>query len=110
MGLPPPPAPPARDANPWRMPQGDRGRQSESRQAPAPAGSPARRLPRPVPADRRRNRRWAPLLILFFVAGTAVQLAVRALRDGDVEAAVVALVMLTMVAIVVVRRLRKRRD
>jgi predicted Na+-dependent transporter len=50
------------------------------------------------------------LLILFVVAGTVMQLAIRALHDGDVEAAVGAIVMLMMVAFVVVRRVMKRKD
>lgn len=109
-GLPPPPAPPARDANPWQMPQGVDGQQREPRHPRAPRGSPPGRVPRQAPAARRRGKTWAPLLILFVVAGTVMQLAIRALHDGDVEGAVGAIVMLMMVAFVVVRRVMKRKD
>lgn len=52
---------------------------------------------------------WTPLLILFFIAGTVMQFAVQALRHGDVEAAVAAILMLLLVAFVAVRRIRKGR-
>jgi Flp pilus assembly protein TadB len=92
------------------MPQGVDSQQREARHPRAPRGSPPGRGPRQAPAARRRGRRWAPLLILFVFAGAAMQLVIRALHEGDVEAAIVAIVMLMMVAFVAVRRFTKRKD
>ena len=50
-----------------------------------------------------------PLLVLFFILGTGVQMAIRALSEGDVETAAGALVILAIVAVVAVSRLVRRR-
>jgi hypothetical protein len=92
------------------MPPGDADRQREGRHPRAPGGSLPPPAPRQGPAARRRGRTWAPLLILFAIAGTAMQFAIRSLHEGDVEAAIVAIVMLMMVAFVAVRRITKRKD
>jgi len=52
---------------------------------------------------------WIPLLILFSIAATGVQMAIRALWAGDVETAIGALVIFAVVAIVAVRRILKTR-
>jgi hypothetical protein len=52
---------------------------------------------------------WIPLVVLFFILGTGVQMAIRALSEGDVETAAGALVILAVVALVALGRLVKRR-
>lgn len=89
-GLPPPPAPPAHDANPWPM------------SSPGPAVDPA--LP-----PRRRPLGAAPLLVLVFLAATGVRLAIHAWRDQDYAGMFAALAILSMVAFMVWRRSRSRR-
>lgn len=108
-GLPPPPAPTARDANPWSMTAGAGGKAHEPRHPRAPGWPPAPGSPKPEPAPRRRRTPWLPLLILFFVVGTGVQMAIRALWAGDVEAAIGALVIFAVAAAVTVRRLLNRK-
>ena len=112
-GLPPPLAPTARDANPWRMSAPPAVASKLAREPKLPHELPRRRkrgaspdLSRVTPAHLRRIP-WIPLLILVFIAGTGVQLAIRALRAGDVEAAIGALVMVAFVAFMVLRRIRK---
>jgi hypothetical protein len=46
-----------------------------------------------------------PLAVLLFIAGAGVNLALQALRDGNVEAAIGALIVVGLVAFVLVRRL-----
>jgi hypothetical protein len=45
--------------------------------------------------------------MLFAIAGTGVQIAIRALAEGDVETAIGALVILAVVAVVALRRILK---
>lgn len=108
-GLPPPPAPTAPDANPWEMSSAPTSRGSLPWPRP-PFGKPGR-LPKTgkteSPAPLRRVA-WMPLLVLVFVAGTGVQLAIRALSAGEVDAAVGALVIVAFVGLIAVRRLRKK--
>lgn len=47
--------------------------------------------------------------MLFFIIGTGVQMAIRALAEGDVRTAAGALVIFAVVAIVALGRLVKRR-
>lgn len=107
-GLPPPPAPTARDANPWSM-------------SPEAVVTPRTR-PHPRAPDRPRGAveatgkdprraprtRLVPLAVLLFVAGLGVQMVLVALERGEWEGAIGALVMLAMVALMVVRALRRR--
>jgi hypothetical protein len=109
QGLPPAPAPTARDANPWQMSAGAGGKQHEPRHPRAPGWPPRPRTPQQVAASRKQGMPWIPLLILFFIAGTVMQFAVQALRHGDFEAAVAAILMLLLVAFVALRRIRKGR-
>jgi len=108
-GLPPPPAPTASDANPWQMSSPPAGSKPESRHPRAPGWPPAPRTPEARAARRARRLPWIPLLILFSIAATGVQMAIRALWDGDVETAIGALVIFAVVAIVAVRRILKTR-
>jgi hypothetical protein len=52
---------------------------------------------------------WVPLLVLFFILGTGVQMAIAALREGEVEKAIGALVIFAFVAVAGLRRLLKQR-
>jgi hypothetical protein len=110
-GLPPPPAPTARDANPWPM-SGPTGTAPQSSRQPAPRGiqrgargGTGGRSPAP---SRSGQRRWVPVAILLFIAGTGVQLAMQALESGDLEAALGALVILAMAALIAWRRLSRK--
>jgi hypothetical protein len=51
-----------------------------------------------------------PLLILVFIVGTAVQLAIRALAAGEVVAAIGALGMVAMTAFIALRLLTRRKQ
>lgn len=99
--LPPPPAPPARDANPWRLPELDR---------PA-TGSPSPRRP-PRRQDAPETTGWgAPriaLVVVFvlLVLGLAVARMIEGGNPGDFAEALFPLVIL---AIFLVSRLRRRR-
>jgi len=59
---------------------------------------------------RSRSLPWIPLLVLFAIVGTGVQMAVRAMWEGDVETAIGALVVFAMVAAVALRRILKSRS
>lgn len=123
-GLPPPPAPTSRDANPWSM---------EEQQAPAMKGhataikgqAPALKDPVPAAAPSRRPQRFparasgtveprrrpiVPLLILAFVAMTAIGLVAEALQSGTIEDAIGPLVAVAFVAFMIWRQLRGRRS
>ena len=102
-GLPPPPAPPARDANPWAM----------SSSAGGPPASPLRRRAQPDPSrsvpSHRRPLQAAPLLVLVFMASMGVRLAFDAWRDQEYAGMFAALAILSMVAFMFWRRSRPRR-
>lgn len=108
-GLPPPPAPTARDANPWPMSSAPTGTQPPPRQPRASGRRPQPQSPAGPAARRKRALPWVPLLVLFFIIGTGVQMAIRALAEGDIETAAGALVILALVAIVALSRMVKRR-
>jgi len=95
-GLPPPPAPPARDANPWAM--------SSSTGDPK---LPRREVSRSAPSHRRPLQA-APLLVLIFMASLGLRLAFRAWRDQDYAGMFAALAILSMVAFMFWRRRRRR--
>lgn len=109
-GLPPPPAPTARDANPWQMSSGAGGSRPEPRGAGEPGWPPLRGAPRRSPAAREPRTPWIPLLILLAVLGAGVRTAIDALSEGDVETAIAALVIFAVVAVVGLRRLLKQRN
>jgi hypothetical protein len=108
-GLPPPPAPTARDANPWQISSPPDGVKAEPRRRRALG-----RAPTPGSLEPRHGRRprssWIPLLMLFAVVGTGMEKAIQAFRDGDVETALGALVVFAVVAAVALRRLLKQRS
>jgi len=107
--LPPPPAPPARDANPWTISDAPAAGRATAQQSPT---TRRRRfepdLSRARPG-RERPTRFMPLAVLLFIAGAGVNLALQALREGNVEAAMGALVVVGLVAFVLVRRLVAKR-
>ena len=104
-GLPPPPAPPAHDANPWPM-SASKSRQDLTAPPSRSRGRPdlSRSLPghcRPLGA--------APLLVLIFLCAAGVRLAVHAWRDQDYAGMFAALAILSLVALMFWRRSRVRR-
>jgi hypothetical protein len=112
-GLPPAPAPPSRDANPWPM--------SEQR-APAPQVHPrarravenaASRHNQPVVNESRpaggRKLSWLPSLMLVFVAATSIRVAIEAFEAGTIEAAVGPLLAILFAAFFVWRRIKRKR-
>jgi hypothetical protein len=108
-GLPAPPAPTARDANPWPMSQGAGGQAREPRHPRAPGRPPRRGSPKLGPAGGKRRIPWIPLLYLFAIAGVVIQFAIQALWRDDVEAAIAAIVMLLFLAFAALRWTRKRK-
>jgi len=109
--LPPPPAPPSRDANPWHM----------------SAGRPAARLPglrvppekvperlKTVPKDAApappSSLRWVPFAMLGAVLLAVGADALRAFLRGDYLAALVPLVFVAFVAVAILRSRQRRAD
>jgi hypothetical protein len=107
--LPPPPAPPSRDANPWTISDVPGAGRATAAQGPATRKrrfEPDRSRARP---GRERPTRFMPLAVLLFIAGAGVNLALQALRAGNEEAAIGALIIVGLVAFVLVRRLATRK-
>jgi hypothetical protein len=102
-GLPPPPAPTSRDANPWSM----GGTQVPDRKAPPPAaatpGRPTRFPTGPPSSVEPRRRPVVPLVILAFVAATALGLVADALKSGRLEDAIGPVVTVVFVAFMIWR-------
>jgi hypothetical protein len=137
-GLPPPPAPTARDANPWTMSDGASvgGRRpaavpprtpvprSQSPQAATstsvrpPPGPPAtttvppsrpRRFPvQPVDPARRRRLPFVPFVVLSFFLLTSIGLLFRAVESGRPEEAAGPLLMAGFAAVMLWRMLQRR--
>ena len=98
--LPPPPAPTARDANPWPN-EAKEGR-------PRPSGFPRRGRRRSgLPAPARRSKRAAVAIVIgvLLLGVVMMQLA----RGGDVGDLAEVALPLAMVAIFAITRLRERR-
>ena len=111
--LPPPPAPPSRDANPWvmsasrpssrlpglRVPPERIPGQFKEAPPPRPAGTP--------PAAPSRLR-WLPFGILGAIVAAIGIDAARAFQRGDYFGAVIPLVFVAFIAVAIVRsQLRK---
>lgn len=97
--LPAPPAPPARDANPWRLPEQD----SPARETPSPR-RPRRRDGTPEP--RKATLRIAVLAAFaLLVLGLAVA---RMMEGGDVGDLAEALLPLLILVIFAASRFRRR--
>jgi hypothetical protein len=109
-GLPQPPAPTARDANPWQMSQSAGAKPHLPRHPRAPGWPPPPRSSELRAARRARRRPWIPVLILFFVVGSGVQMALRALAERNVESALGALLIIAAAAFLMVRRVQRARS
>jgi hypothetical protein len=114
-GLPPPPAPTSRDANPWSMGEvhaPDRGGIPPAAQAQPKAPERQRRFPVKPPETTKGRRRGAavPLVILAFIAMTAIGLVADALESGNLAEAIGPVVAVVFVAFMIVRQLRRRRS
>jgi len=114
-GLPPPPAPTSRDANPWSMGEAhapDRGGIPPTAQGQGQAPARPRRFPIKPPGATRPRRRTAvmPLAILSFVAMIAIGLVADALESGNLEEAIGPVIAVVFVAFMIVRQLRGRRS
>jgi hypothetical protein len=110
-GLPPPPAPTSRDANPWSMGE---THAPDRTGIPPSAKGPVRphRFPTKSPEtiEPRRRPAFVPLAILAFIAMTAIGLVFAALESGNVEEAIGPIVALVFVAFMIFRQLRGRRS
>lgn len=130
-GLPPPPAPTRRSANPWRL--SDTARK---REAPPPRGEVAaeqlleelfagkpreeappgtlqppaaeERRPQGMMRSRRKSSFW-PLLVLLLIAGVLVKLVFEARESGDWRELIPAIFAILFIAHAIWRS-RRRRD
>jgi hypothetical protein len=118
-GLPPPPAPTSRDANPWSIGEGpapDRTGIPPSARASAKASAEVPGRPRRFPTKPpgsigpRRRVTAVPLVILGFIAMTAIGLVADALESGDLEGAIGPIFAVVFVAFMIFRLLRSRRS
>jgi hypothetical protein len=103
--LPPPPAPVARDANPWPMPQ----RQGETR-ARAERPRIAKHPLDPVRSSRHGLSRFVPIAVFLVILGSVASGALEALGRGDRLGAIVPLIVLGVAAVSVWRAARRRRN
>jgi hypothetical protein len=126
-GLPPPPAPTARDANPWTIsshearhpadpvtrPQagaGDRGAATSRWSPRATSARPAstRGMERIAAGSRPRRPSLIALLVPLAIAFAAVLGFVRAFESGDYRAAIGPLMAAAFAAFVLTRLMRRR--
>jgi hypothetical protein len=113
-GLPPPPAPTARDANQWTLGGGDKPRAAMPPVVP-PVVQPARtgrpRFPaRQVQHPKPRKPPVVPLVIFAVVALVPLGAALRALGAGSVEEAIGPLIAVGFIAFMAWRALRRGRS
>lgn len=99
--LPPPPAPPARDANPWQLPEPDR----PAGEAPSPR-RPRRRAGQSDPQRTPQRRIALAAGIALLVLGVVVA---RLMGGEDVGDLAKSLAPPLIILIVVTARLRRRR-
>jgi len=121
-GLPPPPAPTARDANPWTLGGGEKPRAAAPPGVPpampsgvppaSPPGKPQRpRFPaRRVEHPKPRRPPVVALLIFAVVALVPLGAALRALGAGAAEEAIGSLIAVGFIAFMAWRALRSRRS
>lgn len=112
-GLPPAPAPPSRDANPWPM-SGQTGgapklhpRVREAVRKAGSKGDPP--VVERAPSTGGQKLAWLPYLMLVFVVVTSLRVAMEAFEAGNVEAAIGPLIAILFAAFFVWRRLRRKR-
>jgi hypothetical protein len=104
--LPPPPAPVARDANPWHV----SSRAGEPvRRRTAARGPTNQPLPPPAPPGGARHglARFVPIAIFLAVLGSIASGAFEALRRGDRLAAIVPLIVVGIVALGMWRNIKR---
>ena len=102
-GLPPPPAPTSRDANPWPMGETQvPDRKGQPSAAPTPR-RPNRFPTQPPSSVEPRRRPVVPLVILAFIAMTAIGLVADALKSGSLEDAIGPIVTVLFVAFMIWR-------
>ena len=111
-GLPPAPAPPSRDANPWPM-SGQAGGAPKLRprvhEAVRKAGESGKSpVVERVPSAGGQELSWLPYLMLVFVIATSLRVAIEAFGAGHVEAAIGPLLAILFAAFFVWRRLRRK--
>ena len=105
--LPPPPAPIARDANPWPMPQ----RQGETRERakrPRIARQPLPPPPDPIRSSRHGLSRFVPMVVFLAILGSVASGALKALGRGDRLGAFIPLIVLGVAAVSIWRSARRR--
>jgi len=112
-GLPPAPAPPSRDANPWPMSgQGDDAPKLHPRVREAVSNAASKRDQpgvKQLPPTGGQRLSWLPYLMLVFVVATSLRVAIEAFEAGNLEAAVGPLVAILFVAFIAWRRMRRKR-
>jgi hypothetical protein len=104
--LPPPPAPVARDANPWPMPR----QQGEAPRRPQRARVAKHPLPPPDPIRSQRHglSRFVPIAVFLAILGSIASGAFKALGRGDRLGAIIPLVVLGVAAVSIWRSARRR--
>jgi len=111
-GLPPAPAPPSRDANPWPMSgQGEDAPKLHPRVREAVGNAGGKRGPPVVeraPSVGGPKLVWLPYLMLVFVVATSLSVAIEAFDAGNVEAAIGPLIAILFAAFFVWRRMRRK--
>jgi hypothetical protein len=112
-GLPPAPAPPSRDANPWPMSdQGGGAPKLHPRVREAVRNADGKDAPPVVersPSTGRQKLSWLPYLMLVFVVVTSLRVAIEAFGAGHVEAAIGPLLAILFAALFVWRRTKRKR-
>ena len=105
--LPPPPAPVARDANPWPMPrqQGEAPRRAERTRVVAKHPLPS---PDPVRSSHHGLSRFVPIAVFLAILGSIASGAFEALGRGDRLGAIIPLVVLGVAALSIWRSARRR--
>lgn len=107
--LPPPPAPPARDANPWTMTSQTDAAARPPRHPRAPGWPPRDRTPPHMRPHRDGRPQWVPLMVLVFVAGAGVQMALRALEERNLPSVLGALAIVAVSVVILLRGLLRRK-
>lgn len=115
-GLPPPPAPPARDANPWTV--SSDGLSDAGRRPGAPPGAPVdllsrttgqkRLRARPLPNPKPRRPPVVPITILAIMMLAPIVAALRGLGAGSLAELIGPLVVLVFVGLIAFRIMRSR--
>jgi hypothetical protein len=104
--LPPPPAPVARDANPWPMP----GRAGETPRAWSAKLSDHQYAPSdPVRPSRHGLARFLPIAVFFAIVASIVSGALESLGRGDRLGAFIPLIVIAIAAVSVWRSRRRSR-